>query len=225
MIYQEFKDYLVKFLWKAGDTQLISSLDNLISMAESGLNNQLRVERRHSSAIITADAEEKALPDDYFSIRQVADISTQLGEFVYVSPAEIRSWRLQTNSSQWRPIYSIEDTNLLLCGPAANPIDLVVDYTNRIPDFKTTDSSWLADDYLDLYTYAVLSHSAPFLREDERIVTWKQGYAEALQSINEASAFEQQRGVYDAKRLPRVAAGTKASTNRSRRGYKLYGRP
>jgi hypothetical protein len=260
MDYAGFKEHLVTFLWKKGDTVLIDALDSLIKMGEAKLNRDFKVERRHTSVNLLLTSDKVALPDNYYSILQVTDYDTQLGEFKYVSPGELEGIRSKTASTAWAPYYSIEGKSLLLCGPVAssrqtvgpvapsNPsvgdlwvrttvspglyvweddgdstqwvqlqavdtVDapeydekrLVVHYMATVPNFQSDNTSWIADEQLDLLTYSVLWHTAPFLREDERVQVWQGYYKDALDAANDSSAFEQSRGVYGAMRLPRPA--------------------
>lgn len=258
--YQAFKDFLITFLWKKGDQQLIASLDNLIVMGEAKLNRDLDMERRHTSVTLLVTGEREALPPDYYKMRSVVDLDGSLGELRYVTPADLEAQRAATRSAQWLPIYSLENKFIMFCGPTTggrkttgptppiNPqngdlwfrttvapglyawvIDptssqwvqltaetaveeaqssarpIVVHYQRRIPSFRAEDTSWLADEELDLYVYAVLSETAPFLREDERVQTWAAFYSDALNKVNENSAHEQVRGIANHARLPRQA--------------------
>ena len=258
--YAEFKDYLVSFLWKVGDQQLINALDNLVKMGEAKLTRDLDAERRNTSVQLIVTNQREQLPVDYYKIRSVVDAQGNLGELLYVTPAHLEAERQRQVTTSWLPLYSIEGSNLLFVGPTqggfkttgptppANPQDgdlwarttvapglyvwvvdptssqwvqltaenateavntigraIVINYQRRVPDFKTTDTSWLADEELDLLTYATLYHSAPFLREDERVALWQQMYIEALNKTNENSAHSQTRGIAAPARLPRQA--------------------
>lgn len=260
--YQEFKDYLVTFLWKKGDQQLIANLDALIRAGEHKLNRDLRIERRHKSRIIYVDTAMTALPADYHSMRKVTGYEPSLGEFKYADPATIQTHR-NRNPNCKTQLYSIEDNYLLLAWPLRDgrktegptpPLDpepgdlwyrttvnpglytwyvdgdtgqwvqlstdktvtadgstaallLNVSYTAKVPDYKTEDSSWLEDEFSDLYTYAVLIQTAPFLREDERLPNWVNMYNTELTSAIEDSEFNRKHGVYGPKPLPRQAGG------------------
>lgn len=261
MDYQSFKDHLVTYLWKAGDTQLIASLDNLVKMGEAKLNRELRIERRHSSVTILANAQRESLPFDYHSIREVVDLDNG-AVFKYVSPAELEGFRGQVTAGRWLPYYSVENTLLLLVGPTAGgrksigptapvnpqngdlwvrttvspgtytwfvdadsaqwvqlsaefteatasdssePKNIVVHYISKVPDFKATDASWLADEQLDLLTYATLWNTAAFLREDERIQVWQSLYQSCLDVAISDSELYQVRGVTSTRQLPRQA--------------------
>lgn len=45
-------------------------------------------------------------------------------------------------------------------------------------------TNWLITDHPDVYFYATLKHSAPYLKEDERIALWAGLYGQIKSSIN-----------------------------------------
>ena len=211
LTYDEFTDHLITFLWKNGDPQLTASIDNLILMADAELRTSLRVADRETSAEITTSDLKTPLPADYNSMRGVActDPTFNLPEFKYKSQAELMSFYSTKNTNFWQPMYSLENKLLILLGPTTgdpeDEITLLITYKQGVPDYKAADSSWVSDEYLDVYTYCVLKHSSMFVREDERLPNWGVLYQTALNMANEHSAHEKQVGVYESKQLPRQA--------------------
>ena len=51
----------------------------------------------------------------------------------------------------------------------------------------STTSNWILDAYPDAYLYGAALHSAPYLRDDERIVIWAEFYRNAIDRMNESS--------------------------------------
>ena len=49
---------------------------------------------------------------------------------------------------------------------------------------ETNAANWLITDHPDVYFYATLKHSAPYLKEDERISLWAGLYGQIKASIN-----------------------------------------
>lgn len=182
MNYAAFKDHLITFLWKMGDTFLIDRLDSLVTMANHELNRSLKVERRHVLADLTVSANPSTLPADFRSMRNLS--SPTLGEMIYVVPAEYARLQAGGGSSQasFGDRYTTSGKTLRIVGPTTvdTPVDLLLLYYADVPDFVATDDSWVADEYLDIYTYCCLKHSAPFLREDERIPIWSSLFASGL---------------------------------------------
>ena len=210
--YQEFVDHLITFLWKNGDPQLTASIDNLVAMADAELRTSLRVaDREVSITILTSDLR-TPLPADYNSMRGVAtpDNTLNLPEFKYMSLAELMSFYSTKNTNFWQPVYSLEGSTLILLGPTTGDpkdhIELFVTYKQGVPDYKASGSSWVSDEYLNVYTYCVLKHSTMFVREDERLPNWGVLYQTQLDAANEHSAHEKQIGVYESKTSVRQVA-------------------
>lgn len=269
MTYDEFKTFLITFLWKKGDQQVIDNLDTLIHMANNEIERRLPISMREASAVINVTQIVMDTPADYKNFRSLTDMTNGMGQLRYVEPANLYQTLAFTNGSVWKPIFSLINNQMLFCGPVqnnfffegptppVNPVEgmlwfrttvspglyvwvvdanssqwvqlsaeqaassqatlgtmqVLLDYERKIPDFKTTDTSWLADDYLDLYTYGTLIHSAGFIREDERLPNWGQLFEKAIETATEDSEFNKRRGVYASKPLPR-----QAGINRRKRG-------
>lgn len=185
MNYATFKAYLARFVWRNGDTVFEGDLDNMIDMAHARLNRDLRIQRMIvvASADLTADV--ISLPTDYLEMRTITSDSPP-APMQYVTPYERERIKL-ANASSFQPIYTITGQYISFVGPmsAADnpPRSVILTYYSKIPDFAATNTSWLADDYLDLYTYAVLRHTPAYLKEDERIALWKNEYDETLASV------------------------------------------
>ena len=192
MDYQEFKTYLETFLWKVGDSVLIANLDNIITMAEHELRRKLPINVRETSTVLVAEGVVVPLPVDFSQMIYLGDGDNSYSN---VTAYALQSERIR-NTGSTVPIYHVQNGALMLANNASvsDPLSLNLVYRAKLPDFAIADSSWLADDFLDLYTYAVLKHSAPFLREDERIPVWQGLYSDALDSVIEDNLWGQEYG-------------------------------
>lgn len=143
--------------------------------------------------------------DDQYSTGTTPPLSPNEGTLWYrttVSPG-LYVWVIDNDSGQWVQVSSADASENI--ASLTDTISVFVDYTFKIPDFQLTDSSFLTEDYLDLYVYTVAKHAAPFLRDDSRLQTWRTLQKEALLEANDDAAFNKQRGVYASKQLPRQA--------------------
>jgi len=192
MDYATFKTYLATFLWKQNDTDLVNNLDSLILMANSEMSRRLDIQRREITALIAPETNDYVLPADF---RQMISLTglTDTRPSIYNSTTALDVYTKRTQNSEcYYAVYAIAQEGstkiLRLAGPYSStaPGSFALVYRANIPDFATLDESWLADDFLDLYTYAVLSHTAPFLREDERVAMWLKFKDDAvIQTIDE----------------------------------------
>ena len=48
------------------------------------------------------------------------------------------------------------------------------------------DTNWLLTNAYDVYLYGSLAHASPYIKEDERVGLWVQGYNSAVSALNKA---------------------------------------
>lgn len=205
MNYAQFKDYLARFVWRDGDTAFESDLDLLIQMGEARLNRDLRIQRMVESAALPVTAINVDLPADYAEARTVA-LSGPETPLTLTSMSDLQN-RRSAAPERLQRVYAIVGRQIGLVGVQTDGSrDLLLTYYARIPDFQATDESWLADEYLDLYTYAVLRHTASYLRDDERVALWQNEYIETLQSVMTEDANRRFAGSPMVPKLPGIVA-------------------
>lgn len=191
--YSEFKAHILETLWQTNNATLVSELDTIILKAHAELNRKLDLDRRNVTVTIAPEAEDYDLPADFYQMKSLSNRQPerQSGASAFMSSTVLQTIlteRARTNSARIVPLYHIDrasSTNTLyLVGPfsASNPGDMVLQYRTTVPDYATLDSSWLEDEYLDLYEFAVFKHCAVFLREDERLAAYTGLLTEAIAS-------------------------------------------
>lgn len=185
MDYNTFKNFCMTHLWKMGDSVVLDALPNLITMAEAELDRKLReLPDRETASELICIGSYTPLPPDCHRVRHVAN--SVFGGMTYVGLDEISDYfDRYRNVAAPTGYFSTVGNQFLLIGhvdPLA-PVYINLIYDRKIPRFSDTQVSWVADDYPDLYLYAVLKHTAPFLREDERLPLWQTLYNDALASV------------------------------------------
>jgi len=181
MDYAAFKSFVATHLWKQDDAVLIENLDNLIKMADSELEVKLDLERRNVIIDIAPIVLDHPLPDDFKSVSSLSGYGTVFSQTTKADIFALRGIRAEGVCNKYYAANNI----LYLAGNGigvTTPAALTLAYRQKIPDFQATNESYIADDYLALYVYTVLSHAAPFLREDERLQQWQQLKADAFAS-------------------------------------------
>lgn len=215
MNYNQFRDFLITFLWKDGDQVLIDNIDTLVEMGHSSLRVDLRLQDNLISSERILDTEEQGYPSNMRYIRSIT--SDRDGEMKYVEPATLLTLR-NSFPNEVKPFYSIFDEMLQFSGPFADMFAesdfynvTIVGYDD-IPNFVApgVNTSWMEQNYLDVYVYAVLQHAAGFLREDERIPQWKQLYDDGIERITTSDAMFGQRGKPTTLPLPYPASPYRA---------------
>jgi hypothetical protein len=182
MTYTEFKDFLMLHLWKQGDTAVIAALDTLIVLATSELNRLLKVEQRSILVDLPVTATQVPLPADCREVRHLQLLG--VGPMQYAIPAQFANFLQLNVGNTDLNYYTVVNNVIQLLGSFSVEVPAVIrlTYYANLPDFKATDASWVADDFLDVLLYATLKHSAPFLREDDRVKLWLTMYGDALAS-------------------------------------------
>ena len=197
MDYASFKDYLKEFLWKQNDTVLHDSLDSLIRMGTTELDRKLPIDRRENVltfATVMNDTNAQDLPTDF---KQMISLNSENYEYQGVTANQIFLELNANGTNRERPYYNVSYDKLIFGQTFLStntPINFVMMYRTKLPDYQATDTSWVEQEYLDLYTYTILKHTAPWLREVERVALWVQLAQEALTSVLEEDAFNIEYG-------------------------------
>lgn len=153
-----------------------------------------------SRAIATVQNNYVPLPIDYLAIYQMMDQDTSI-VLDYVSPDQSK----EVLASGWGgttgpynsimpsvppaagPIYyTIVGNQLRIFPPpgVSAPVYLDLWYYARLPALSTGNATnWAITRYPDLYVYGSLVHTAPYLKNDERIQTWEGAYQAILRDI------------------------------------------
>lgn len=213
MTYDEFKNFLVTYLWKDGDQVLIDNLDNLVRMANASLRADLRLRDQLITDAFGLETSQASL-DRVRYVRSV--VSDTDGEFKWVEPNQLEHIRT-VYPDQVSPVYSIYDNAVHFSGPFqqlfldGSPYIITLIGYQDIPNLYDVVgggniTSWLTESYLDLYVYAVLQHAAGFLREDERVAQWKQLYDDAVRRAMDNDQMFGQRGKTTPLPLPYPAS-------------------
>lgn len=218
--YAEFKTWLQTFLWKSNDTVVANNLDNLITMANAEMERDLDIHERTRTETVTVTTNDfvpfVAGLTEFDSIISIVDTDKSKGDgkpFRAVPLSTI--YQLRTNyAGIYYPYYAPDNlTNDAASAStyyirfpdnwsatATGSINLT--FRKAIPDYATDNISWVEHQYLDYYTYTVLSHAAPFLREDDRVPLWIKMKTDALNSILEDDKHRKSLGGSPLKMLP-----------------------
>lgn len=187
MTYEEFTEYVTRYLWREGDTSFVVDLDMIIKAAEAKLTRDLKSHPRLTVTglafpMTTTSAD---LPSGFR--RPISVVRTSDGyPLTATSKEHIAKIRAQAPTS-FSAYYCIQGRTIEV--PYA--VDLTLDYQKSVPSFKDTTEQWMVDEagYFDLYLVAVLSESPMYLRNDERAPLWAQMYTDKLTSVKDEIVY------------------------------------
>lgn len=151
-------------------------------------------------AIATVENNYVPLPNDYLAVYQLMDQDTSIS-LAYLSPdqsmtVQSQGWNPdQTPFPVLPPYYSptgtqiyytiIGNTIRIIPPPDTNsPTMLDLWYFAQLTNLSTTSpTNWVLTNFPDLYLYGSLAHTAPYLKNDERLSVWENMYQQILTDI------------------------------------------
>lgn len=177
--YVSFRNAVLKMI--DGDnvnSQVISqdSLDLLIQLGESRASRELRCSAMEADLAVTIVDGKAAIPDDLLELKIVWFDPTKPLEIVAESDLRKRS---QYASGNTRQVAQAGDHLIFLPGATDGDV-LRGRYYARPPSLTTGAMPGAFTRYPEVYLFAVLAESAPFLGEDDRIPTWEGLYGKWL---------------------------------------------
>lgn len=168
--YAELKSAVADFLNR---DDLDTAIPTFISLAEAVMNRQFRAPEMVTRATVTIDSEYETRPENWLeTIRyQVNTNPITVLEFVTPEEAIIQKTKF---SAPGTPLYFSTIGTSFQHVPAPDTAytgELM--YYSRIPALSESNTTnWLLSTNPDIYLYATLVQTAPYLKEDERIAVW-----------------------------------------------------
>lgn len=165
---------------------LTSVIPTFIQLAEADFNRTVRHRSMLTRATTTLDAQFTGLPTDFLEAKNVQLNSDPVVSLEYVSIEEADKLRAKysTGQPQWYTLVG-DQIEVVPVPDAEYTIELV--YYKKPPALSESTSNWLLASHPDAYLYGALMHSAPYLKNDERISVWGTLYKAAIADLNLAS--------------------------------------
>lgn len=186
--YSNLKTSIANYLNRS---DLTSYIPDFIRLAEVRMNKELRVreqEKTDTSITTVAGTQSYSLPTNFIEAKYVLYQSDPYTTLQYKSLFDFQKDYNASITSGTPSFYTILGTNILLGVRPDSAKTLELGYYQKLSalsDSNTTND--ILTNYPDLYLYASLSESAPFIMQDERLNTWGTLYKEALKIANESA--------------------------------------
>jgi hypothetical protein len=165
---------------------LTSYIPDFIALAEArhGRDLRLRIMENVATATATSGTNYLALPTNFLEFRYVALNTTPKIVLRYMSPFELT--RNYGGTTSGEPIYHTVIGERLYFGPTPNSNYSIewAYYSKPTALSDSNTSNAILTNHPELYLYASLLESAPFLMQDERLGTWAELYKEAVRVAN-----------------------------------------
>lgn len=113
---------------------------------------------------------------------------TRAGPIDMVTPSQLYAWRQQFSGRQSYPRYgTIIDTELRLAPIPDDAYTIeIIGEAVFVPLSDSQASNYVLTNYPDVYLYGTLIHSAPYLKNDERLTMWDAMFKNALLELEDA---------------------------------------
>ena len=181
--YGELKSTIADFLNRS---DLTSVIPTFIDFAEAEFNRNLRVRQMVLRAEAQIDARFSAVPADFIEAKDLVIVTTNpVTPLEFITQQEMAQERNTTYTAAATPKYfSVVGSQFEFVPTPDQQYSLEMSYFAKIDALSAdTDTNWLLTDYPDIYLYTSLMHSAPYLKDDERIGVWSQLAAKAREEL------------------------------------------
>lgn len=179
--YSELSTALTNWLHRAG---LNSRIPEFIAIGESYLNRKLRVKEMEISATVTPSTSVRyvALPTGYMELLAFTD---NYGDPLTALDAESLE-RAAYGIGAQRPDFYHISSRIDFEAVADTTYNFTLRYLKRL-DLATDLTNSVLINHPDCYLYASLMQSAPHIKDDARIATWKAMMDDAIKAANSQS--------------------------------------
>ncbi len=202
MSYETLKADIAAWLARSDLTGVIPSF---IALAEARHARDIRIQSMMRRArALGQDNQYLPLPKLYLEMRRLSiiDTSDNLSELTMVTP---ESFRVRSNGGEPRTYCVHREIEMDAPLDSTRSLEMVY-YRAFDPLSMDNTTNWLLENAYDAYLYGSLVAAEPYLRNDERIAVWGEGYAAAVGSLAE----QDRRGRVNrgGQQLSMVNAGT-----------------
>lgn len=206
--YAELKTSMESWLNRS-DATTVAAIPDFISLAEATLNRREEI-RDEAHGLLTLDTETVLLPGDFREkLKLTYDDSVRLGE-IEIIPSEMLALKKASLGRTGYPRFAAVIENGLKVRLAPVPdqaYSVQADYVAGLDSLSSSvTTNWLLTAHPDIYLYASLVESAPWLKDDERIPTWENRLEKAVAELGTFRTRQRTGGNLPRQR-PRRAIG------------------
>ncbi len=206
--YTELKDAVADWLDRS---DLTARIPDFIALAEARINRELRIRPMEvrSTMYTTADQQYFNLPGGYIQMRNIQLNTNPTTPLEYITPEMLDRLYGSTTSGKPRAYTLIGDEIQLAPIPdSAYQVEMAF-YEKFTPlgdgSAGTVTSNWLTANAPDVLLYGALMEAEPFIKNDERIPVWLNGYSNAINKLQQQDQRDRHSG--SAMRVRNIYSG------------------
>lgn len=152
---------------------LDSVIPNFISLAEAQFNRTIRHRKMVVRSDATLDTPYFAVPGDWLQTIRFQLNTNPVTPLLFVTPEQALEESQVYSAAQQPLFYTMIGEQFQVVPAPDGSYDAELLYYGKIPALSdSVATNWLLTESPDLYLYAALVQTAPYLKEDERLSIW-----------------------------------------------------
>jgi len=182
--YSELKTAIADWLNRS---DLTSAIPNFIIMAEAQMNRQVRHRKMVTRATATLDTSYFAVPADWKETIRFQLNTNPVTPLVFVTPEQLLEDSQRFSAANQPMFYTTIGQQFEVLPQPDGSYEAELLYYAKIPSLSdAAPTNWLLTESPDIYLYATLIQSAPYLKEDERTAIWTSLYEKLVEDMRVA---------------------------------------
>ena len=211
--FTELKDAVADWLDRS---DLTARIPDFITLAETRINRALRIRPMEvrSTMTTTAGSQYFNLPGGYIQMRNIQLNANPVTPLEYITPEMLD--RLYGSSTTGKPrAYTLIGDEIQLSPIPDSAYSLEMAFYEKFTPLGdgatggTVVSNWLTLNAPDVLLYGALLEAEPFIKNDERVAVWLNGYSNAIDKLQKADARDRHSG--SAMRVRNIYSGVEGS--------------
>ena len=206
--FTELKDAIADWLDRS---DLTARIPDFIALAEARINRELRIRPMEvrSTMYATVDQQYFNLPGGYIQMRNIQLNTNPTTPLEYITPEMLDRLYGSTTTGKPRAYTLIGDEIQLAPIPdSAYQVEMAF-YEKFTPlgdgSAGIVTSNWLTANAPDILLYGALMEAEPFIKNDERIPVWLNGYSNAINKLQQQDQRDRHSG--SAMRVRNIYSG------------------
>lgn len=186
-------------------SDLTSAIPVFIQLAEAKLARDSRVRKIKRNAAFSVSVSPTNAPPDFLSLVSLAHVGpTYFGPIEIVGPDEIGKRMAEYGTTGVPRFAAVIDGDFVFAPAPDTSYTLDITYWQTFsPLSDITTTNWLLTSHPDIYLYASLVHSAPYLKDDDRVAVWSTLLESSLEELGRLTSEQRFSGTL-VRRPPRV---------------------
>lgn len=179
--YSELKTAVADWLNRS---DLTSAIPNFIAMAEAQMNRQVRHRKMVTRATATLDTPYFAVPSDWKETIRFQLNTNPVTPLVFVTPEQLLEDSQKYSAANQPMFYTTVGQQFEVLPQPDGSYEAELLYYAKIPSLSDgAPTNWLLTESPDIYLYATLIQSSPYLKEDERTAIWTSLYEKLVEDM------------------------------------------